>query len=256
MLDSILQEVGLSDLSRKIYATLLERGASSAKQLATMHGMPRPSVYDHLKLLIQKGLVIERIEKHAKVFQADDTRRVSQIFADKISKLQSNKESFENLIPTLIASANLIEPKVKFYPGTDGLKQAFAELLLEQDIETTSMWPIYEMVEVLGEDSFLQLDKKRIKQNIYIRGIWPNHTKINLKTNAFLGQGKKSLREVRQAPKNLKWSMGYWQYKDKVILISSKQEAFALVIQSNEFAQLLKMLFEQVWVTSKSIAKN
>ncbi len=256
MLQHILRELNLSEPAISVYITLLQRGASSAKQLANILNIPRPSIYDYLKMLEVKGLVVERIEERRKVFQADDTRKVTVLLEDKVTKLRNDIKDFTQLLPSLLTQSNLIEPKIKFYPGVKGLKQAFSEVLLEKNLETTSIWPFASLVDVLGPYFCLLLDKKRIKKNIFIRGIWPLNNKVYIKTTPFLGLDKKSLREVRQAPKTMKWNMGYWQYNDKIIFISSRKEAFAFVIQSHEFTELQKMLFEQTWLISNPIAKD
>jgi hypothetical protein len=46
--------------------------------------------------------------------------------------------------------------------------------------------------------------------------------------------------------------MGYWMYEDRVVFLSSEREGFSFVIHSKEFAQMMKLQFEQMWKVSKS----
>jgi sugar-specific transcriptional regulator TrmB len=60
MLDKILHELNLPLQAQKIFTSLLEKGPSTARLVAERLGIPRPSVYDNIKILIQHGLVSER----------------------------------------------------------------------------------------------------------------------------------------------------------------------------------------------------
>ena len=47
------------------------------------------------------------------------------------------------------------------------------------------------------------------------------------------------------------WDMGYWMYEDKVAFLSSEKEGFGFVIHSKDFANLIKVQFEEIWKVSK-----
>jgi hypothetical protein len=59
------------------------------------------------------------------------------------------------------------------------------------------------------------------------------------------------LRELRFAPKGMTWNMGYWMYENRVAFLSSEKEGFGFVIHSKEFAQMMRLQFEQMWKVSK-----
>lgn len=71
-----------------------------------------------------------------------------------------------------------------------------------------------------------------------------------------MGRGHEFLREVREAPKFMKWNMGYWIYNDKVAFISSRKEAFGSTIHSKDFCEMMKTQFEAVWMQSRKIKPN
>ena len=77
MLKESFAELGLSEPSYQVFTTLLEYGPSSAKQISERLGINRPSTYDYLKLLINKGLVIERHEDTKNSFQVDDPKQLT-----------------------------------------------------------------------------------------------------------------------------------------------------------------------------------
>ncbi len=253
MLETTFSELGLSGVAYRIYARLLEYGPSSARQLAEHLNMPRPSVYDHLKTLIQQGLVVESTTDSKKFFSVADTKNVSRLLSTRIDTLAKQKEEIELLLPTLSQNATPLEPKIQFYSGANGIKQILKDMLWYEHIETYTMWPISDMVEILGAEYLADLNRKRIRQHISIKGVWPKDKTVAFKEYPFLGVGKGYLRELRTAPKHMTWDMSYWIYADKVAFISSKKEGFGFIVHSKDFAELLKLQFKAVWDLSKPI---
>jgi hypothetical protein len=45
----------------------------------------------------------------------------------------------------------------------------------------------------------------------------------------------------------MEWTMGYTIYGDKVSFVSSNKEVFGFIVQSAEFAALMKMQFDVLW---------
>ncbi len=253
MLQKIFKELGLSSNAESIFDRLLKNGASSARTLAENLNIPRPSVYDNLKLLIKNGLVIEKEEDNKKIFAVDDLSHLPKIIRNRITTLQEEEKKIIELLPTLIKQNKSIEPKIRFYSGTDGVKQILRDLMWHKNIKTITMWPISEMIELLGKEYMETLNRTRIKNNISIRGIWPKDKKVNFKDYPFMGVGKGFLRELRTAPKGMTWEMSHWVYEDKTAFISTGNETFGFVVQSRDFANFMKAQFEAIWPLSEPI---
>lgn len=250
MFSKIFQELGLSEITQKVFNDLVANGATTASKLADRVGIPRPSVYDHLKILIQKGLVTEKKEEYRKVFQIDDVRNIQELLNDKIKALENEKKQFELSLPSLLQKTAFLEPQVKFYSGKDGMKQVMNHIMLNRNIETILFWPMSEMMKVLGDEYLKELNDKRIKRNIFLRAIWPADKVLNTDKYPYLKGGEDTLRDLRFAPKGMTWSMGYWLYEDKVAFLSSEKEGFGFVVQSKDFANLMKLQFEEIWKIS------
>jgi len=45
-------------------------------------------------------------------------------------------------------------------------------------------------------------------------------------------------------------------YEDKTIFISSHKETFGFVVQSKDFAELMKAQFDAIWKTSKTMKEE
>ena len=251
MFKTIFKELGLSENMHRLYVKLIESGPSSARQLAENLNVPRPSIYDNLSILIQKGLVVEKNEGNKKIFQVDDMKNLPRLVKEKMAILSKEQKSIEEMLPSLLMQTDSTQPRIKFYTGAEGVKQVLNDLLWLKGVETLSMWPVSEMIHVLGTEFFANFNRERIRAKISIRGIWPQNKIVKFKEHPYFGTGNKHLRELRLAPKGVSWNMGTWQYADKVAFISSRQETFAFVITSKDFAQWHKAQFEMMWKSSK-----
>jgi len=251
MFTKIFQELGIAEITQKVFNDLVANGATTASKLADRVGIPRPSVYDHLKILIKKGLVTERKEEYKKVFQIDDVRNIQELLNDKIKALEVEKKQFELSLPSLLQKVAFVEPQIKFYSGKDGMKQVLNHIMLNRNIETILFWPMSEMMKVLGPEYLKELNEKRVKRNIFLRAIWPADKTLDTDQFPYLKGGEDTLRDLRFAPAGMTWNMGYWLYEDKVAFLSSEKEGFGFVVQSQDFSNLIKLQFEEIWKISK-----
>lgn len=255
MFTKIFEELGLSPITQQVFNELLNKGPTTARQLSERVVIPRPSVYDHLKILISKGLVMERSEEGKKIFSIDDVKNIEELLDEKIHSLEKEKTQFKQALPSLLEKASFIEPKIKFYSGKEGVKQVINHIMLNRNIETILMWPMSEMMKVLGDEYLKDLNIKRVQRNIFLRVIWPKDKILDTEKYPYLGSGEEHLRDLRIGPEGMTWDMGYWMYEDKVAFLSSEKEGFGFVIQSKDFATLIKAQFEQIWKISSPVSE-
>lgn len=254
MINHLLTRLGLHEGEIKTYLFILENGEQTVGHLAQRVGLPRPSLYGFLKKLIDRGLILESVKNGVKTFTATPTNKIGLIFDQQIEELKSHKINLESLIPELIRGTNNSRsPKFQLFEGKDNVKNVIKDTLLYKNLETESYWPIKTMVEILGADFFRYFNKERIKRNIYIRAIWPKKQSVNIKDHPYLGVGEDFLREIRIAPKEINFEMGYWIYDNKVSFVSSKKESFGFIIESAEFAKMMKSQFDVVWNISNKL---
>ncbi|RJR31154.1 ArsR family transcriptional regulator [Candidatus Parcubacteria bacterium] len=256
MLQDILKNLNVPETASRIYLRLLETGISSARQLAENLNLPRPSVYDNLKILINLGLVTEIDQENKKLFRVDDVKNISHLVQERISDLQKQKSKLKEVIPKLKAQADFLEPKIKFYSGQEGVRRAINDILWYENINTLCIWPISEMIDMLGTEWLAEHNRKRIRKKIYLQTIWPQDKAVKFKQYPFLGVTSGFLRKIRLAPEGMTWNMGYWLYADKVAFISSRKESFGFTVHSRDFAELIKSQFELVWPLCKKIKVN
>ncbi|MBC7766450.1 hypothetical protein H7Y21_00445, partial [Arenimonas sp.] len=91
-----------------------------------------------------------------------------------------------------------------------------------------------------SHDVMMQVVQKHTdKNNVSESFKWKNH------------DIEQKLTQIRFAPKNMDWSISYWIYGDQVLFAGSGYEKYAFVVYSREFAQLMKLMWQQVWSVSE-----
>jgi len=256
MLDTIFKQFNLKKEHTVVYSSLLESGPLPAGKLAKRLNMPRATLYGFLDDLNQKGLVLKSEKLAVKIWQAAPPEKVKEILNEQVNQIEKAKKSFANILPDLQAkqSTDFITPKFTFFEGQDGLRQIIKDVLLYRDLKTFGFWPIRDMVEVIGKEFLEQYGtKERIFRNIHVKLLVPQNKMIDIKKNPFFGTQPEFKRELRIAPQDVDYSMGYWVYGNKIAYISSKKESFGFIVESKELSQLMQTQFNLIWSISKPV---
>jgi sugar-specific transcriptional regulator TrmB len=248
-LDSILQDLDLPPTSTKIYKDLLEHGQSPARTLSLRLRITRPSTYDHLAILKKKGLIIEKKIENKTYFNISDVHEIKNALQEKIAILTEHEEVFSSMLPALLKQSKSEAPVIKFFEGVAGLSHLLHDVLWSKGETIYTMWPHEEMQKVLGKETLIRFNDKRIRGKINVCALWPKTMKPA--SHEYIWNDKDVLTERRYTPKGIVWSMGYTIYGDKVSFISSHKEVFGFIVQSKEFALLMKLQFDTLWSLSK-----
>lgn len=247
-LESILQELNLHPTSSKIYRELLVNGETTARILSDRLKVTRPSTYDHLAILKKKGLIVEKKVENKTFFLVDDVRHIGHALNDKISLLTEQEKIFTNMLPSLLKQSKTDTPVIKFFEGRTGLESLLRDVLWSKGETIHTMWPHEEIERVVSKEFLIRFNDKRILEKISVRALWPHSMKPK---ESYIWKDKDVLTTRKYAPKGTHWTMGYTIYGDKVSFISSYKEVFGFIVESREFAELMKLQFSVMWAQAK-----
>ena len=128
-IESILRDLELPPTSSKIYQDLLENGEATARLLSDRLRLTRPSTYDHLAILKQRGLIIERKIDNKMFFAIDDVRTVKQALNEKITSLTEHERLFTFMLPELLKRTKTEALVITFFKRTKDLSYSIHDLL-------------------------------------------------------------------------------------------------------------------------------
>ncbi len=156
-----LLEAGLTRNEAKVYLELLERGESSANQIAKNLSMDRTLIYTLLNHLIEKGQVRYLIKESKKKFSCSNPRNLLNPIRAK-----------ELLVSELIRDLKKIEAKkqeeieINVYEGKEGLRNFINFVLKEKEFFAfgstgRAFYQLYEMPAIVKA-----IEKSKIKVKI------------------------------------------------------------------------------------------
>jgi sugar-specific transcriptional regulator TrmB len=246
-LNQMLTALDIPDAGRRAYVDLLTHGESPARTLAQRLGVPRSSIYDHLRPLLSLRLVVEKEKDGKAVFGIHDIDDVGRLVNARVESLLILGRTFEREKKTFEKQSDAVEPKIKFVEGKEGLISLLHEMLWGADTLIETVWPYSEMLKVLGKDVLETFNTKRIRQKIELHTIWTD-TKVS---RQHIWKGGDMNVERKIAPAKFHAPMGYSIYGNKVSFISSHKELYGFVVHSADFAALMRMQFKALWGVSK-----
>ena len=243
---SALRRLDLSDSEQSVYLSLLTNGQATARTLALRTSITRPSVYDQIKTLKKLGLVNELEIDNKAHYAAGDLKHLSALLEDKIDHLEQSRDILESALPSLRDSLETVDPKVRFFYGSDGIKQLLKDVMWYGNQTMRILWPHTEMSEVFDEKFLHWFDDRRAKRKLSVHSLWPRSCKKHVRVLF------KKLPGDIQKTTNHQPAMGYITYGNKVAYISSSAESFGYIVESREHNELVSMQFDTLWKQSKS----
>ncbi len=257
-IDQICDVLDIKTTTKRILLLLIEKNNLSVADISSELKIPKSSIYDSLNELIDKSIVIEYMEGRSKTFGISDLSQLESVYKKKIDSLETAHKSFITYIQENLhkkdEKVGLSRPRIKFYYGVEGMRQAFRDTpWVAEYKETYLMWPMVEMVNLLGEDFLIHHGKSRFNHDVLMQVVQKHSDKDNVPESFRWKKHdqEEKLTQIRYAPKNMDWSISYWIYGDQVLFAGSGYEKYAFVVYSREFAQLMKLMWQQVWSVSE-----
>lgn len=242
-----LAELGFQETEARFYLAALELGGAPVKEVAGKAGISRTNAYDVFQRLRGQGLVSEvssGASKSLSVVAAPPTKLLS-MFEDR-------KRQLQGLMPELnsLHVGSLTKPRVRYYEGIEGIKEVIDDTLQCRSRSLLAILSMRDLYAVPGREWIDDFVQRRIEAGIHLRLI---RSPVNDLHNQW-ADDEKDLRQLRYAPDNYLFTMSLFIYDEKVAIISSHRENFAMTIDSAEFTGMQSCLFEGLW--SSSIPPN
>jgi sugar-specific transcriptional regulator TrmB len=240
--DPRLLALGLDEKEQRFYLAALEAGTASVTAIAARAGVSRTNGYD----------LVQRLQKRGLLSQIEGDGGVRQVVAEDpgvlIQEWGRTRTILDDLVPELrsLYLGPKFKPRIRLYEGIEGVRRALWETLECHSKQLLGILSMHELLEVPGPDWMQDYIEERVRRGIRLRvlrsperdtgAIWPTSAEEN--------------RELRYAPESIKLGMTMYIHDEKVLYISSKQENYALVIESGELSSMNKALFEGLWLIS------
>ncbi|HBU07525.1 MAG TPA: hypothetical protein DEB09_05600 [Candidatus Magasanikbacteria bacterium] len=262
-MDTLLFEklirLGLQKNEACVYLSTLEMGEGSIMSISKACNLNRTTCYDILVRLCMCGIINRSLKNKKRIYIAEPPFRLHQYLQSKKRQAEQRLEELEQCLPDLKALYKTnSKPVIKFAEGQKAMEQMYYHKL---DSKST----IYSVLNQKNVDIFGEMGAHQSIER-YKRGI--KEKVLAVKNSKGIGWYKKIYEgnKRRQENTEYRWIEDDEHYKtggeisifdDKVnVILSNPEENVAFEIQSQTFADFLKMLFEFSWLHGKKTMDN
>ncbi len=238
-----LQLLGLPDKEARIYSHALSLVTFNVAQISARTSLKRPTCYLLLEELTKKGFV-SRVPNIKKLHYRVEPPEVI------VRQAENNVSFAHKLLPKLeeIYRKDTGMPNVRYYSGQKGVQNIFEDILKSGTKEFYSMGSITDLVEVVGDEFIRDFVLRRTKKKISVKNLRPPTKELEAPIHKATD---KYLREIRFTEPHVEFANCICIYADKVAIISTKADNFAILIESKEVFRTHLTLFNALWQLSK-----
>ncbi len=251
--NDFLGSMGLTPTSKQILLDIVSHGASSVADISARLGLPKSTIYDSVIPLLDQSLINEYSSDRGKTFGISDSEQLTRAHKHRLEEMATAHTSLLSLVKDYRHKDSIGRPKIKFYSGFLGIKQAFRDMPWQKDLkETYMLWPTTDMIDI-DEAFFRWHGTQRFKYNVFIYAVEKHEDrKLQIKKHEWLrNDAKTNLVKVKYLPKGVDCKMSFWLYGNKCLFASGGTEKIAFTIHSKEFAQMMKILWQSMWEVAK-----
>ena len=121
-IDLELRKLGLTEKEVKVYLAGLELGPSSVQNITKVAKITRPTTYEIIKKLEEKGLFAENKEKGKKFFTAQPPESILGILRTQKREIEEKERELIRIIASLETRYSGEKEGIKVYKGKEGLE--------------------------------------------------------------------------------------------------------------------------------------
>lgn len=255
MLRSLLQSFQLTDKEITVFLKTLELGAQPASHIARVCEMPRNTVRSILDVLVKKGLMVRSKRANTQYYATEKKEHVVRML--KLRRVKMEEEIDQQLalldqygdeLSTRHWAAS--RPRITFYEGMSGLEKVYEDTLTAK--HGLRSWASYDALLGVLPEYFAGYFKRRAKKGVPMRSIHPD-TSAGQEGQA---RDADELRESALVPADrFDWGPEIQVYDNK-INITSWKEKLGIIIESQEMADAMRVIFDLSYEAASRYGKT
>jgi len=206
-----LRKLGLTEKEVRVYLAALELGYASVQNIAKQARISRPTAYEVIRSLKNRGLISESKDKNKRYLTAESPDNLLGILRRQKREIEEREREFIRVIAALRDKYNLGDKRdIKIYKRKNALETLF--------------------------DDFLTTQSKKVYVLVNNEKIWPNKAR-----QAAYQKIKNRLGKVQILEKKLTNFSGTIIIYNKVIILTEKSSG--ILIENKTIINLIKSLF-------------
>ncbi len=240
-LEKTLAEIGLRGQKAAVYVAALQVGSAKGQDIADSINLPRTTVLEILESLHRMGMVSFVTRGRTRFYSAEPPAKLESMLKEKERKL---KAIMPELLSLEVTRGN--SPRVRFYEGVAGVKTVFEDTLSVGNKKLRGILSMADLYDIPGKPYMDDYVERRIAAGIELNVIRSESKEVEQTWFT----SKEEDRIVHYAPDGMIFPMTMYLYDNKVGIIGTHKENFGMIIESEDFFQTQKNLFDALWERS------
>ncbi|HEY1074762.1 MAG TPA: helix-turn-helix domain-containing protein [Patescibacteria group bacterium] len=249
----MLVKLGLSEKEAKVYLATLELGTDTAQNIALKADVNRATTYVTLEKLMNQGLVTTSEEGKKTVFTASDPHELTHYLEEQKREIESKKQYLDGAISQLMAvyNAKSGKPTVRFYQGGEGIA-ALNATSPEAGVFTDELLLIIPV-------NILELSRRPS----VLSSLFSGTPSLRYLCSSPSGEVSEATRQLLPA-NGLIVSDDILSFEGLLVIYPGwgvkwyafETHPYGMLLQSADFAQNMKSLFELAWAGSTAYSQQ
>lgn len=252
---SVLTPFNLTQDEARIYLGLLEKRVMTALALSREMNIGRTKVYRILDKLIEKQLVIQKLDSAGFKFVANDPSSLQYLLNKQEVEIANLKKSLPGTIKTLQEKVGIDVPgsRILYYRGIDGLSRVNWNVLRAKG-ELLSY-------EVATADAYLpQQEAEKLRQGLVDYKITTKTitNKSRFKPFTEVSEMVEKYWRIRYLPKkiiNIETDVFIYNDIFAVCHYLKKGDIFCFEMQNQQVTDMQRQIFKTLWLQAKELKK-
>jgi sugar-specific transcriptional regulator TrmB len=253
-LQKSLYQFGLTHNESAVYLHLVSHGFQSVLAISRILQLPRTRIYRIIDKLMQKKLVVQKLDERGMKFGAADPARFKQLIQQKQLEVTELNKSYDTLFTQIQSLQNKQLPKtdVLYFSGKAGLQQitynstkAHGILRIYEGVNDMSAF----MSQKLAED----FRRHFVENNVIVHQLTPFTTIDNHTENTDFTKAHMKIRYID--PTDITIGPDILIYDNVFALYQTQEdELIGIEMHNAAIATMQKQLFDFIW--DKAIPMN
>lgn len=243
-LEKVLEEFGLQKNKSKVYIASLQCGRARTEDIAKEADLQRTTTHEILQQLVKMGLMSFVTKGRTRWYSPERPEKLKILLEAKQRKLESILPELESLV-----QSSGTRPYVRFFEGVEGIKAVFEDTLTVKNKLLLGILSMEDLYEIPGKEYMDDYIHRRVKADIRLHVIRSRTKEVEetWSTSAY------EMRELHYAPVGMVFPMTMYFYDKKVGIIGTKKENFGMIIESQDFFENMKNMFDVLWKITKTV---
>ena len=210
--------------------------------------MPRNTVRSILDNLVRKGLMVKATRANTQYYATEKRENLVRMLKSKKVRTEEEVDTQLQLLEQYGDELSARHwatnrPRITFYEGSAGLEKVYEDTLTSK--EGLRSWASYDALLGVLPDYFANYFKRRAKKEIPMKSIHPD----TAASHDGQSRDHEELRQSALVPADrFNWTPEIQVYDNK-INITSWKEKLGIIIESQEIADALKVIFDLIYKT-------